>query len=202
MQAAPAVLREEGHCMCSASAMRGSALAEAVAQLNSPVLDLLGRMLAYNPNERISAAAALEHPYFKQARPSSPPATCCCWSAWHPCVSGVVSTQERYLALHCVNNLVPCYLQARSSILECHGVQRFSGCHKYQNTGSAVGPLLCAGAAAGQERVRAQGAPPGALPAPDQTRGGRRAAAGRAAAAQPASRRLRRQRRHIPGAVL
>ena len=67
-----------GCCARSASAMRGSALAEAVAQLNSPVLDLLARMLAYNPAERIGAAEALEHPYFKQARALLLLLSCCC----------------------------------------------------------------------------------------------------------------------------
>ena len=35
-------------------------------------MDLLLRMLEYNPAKRITAAAALQHPYFKEV------ASCCC----------------------------------------------------------------------------------------------------------------------------
>ena len=46
--------------------MGGPALQAAVARLNSPVLDLLACLLAYNPDERMTAAQALAHPWFQQ----------------------------------------------------------------------------------------------------------------------------------------
>lgn len=37
-------------------------------QQGSAMMDLLSRMLTYNPDDRISAAEALQHPFFKEVR--------------------------------------------------------------------------------------------------------------------------------------
>ena len=60
--------------LCSASSMGGAALQAAMARLNSPVLDLLTAMLAFDPDERLTAAQALAHPWFQQARACPGPA--------------------------------------------------------------------------------------------------------------------------------
>ncbi len=46
--------------------MGGPALQAAVARLNSPALDLLAGLLAYNPDDRMTAVQALAHPWFQQ----------------------------------------------------------------------------------------------------------------------------------------
>jgi len=46
----------------------GVQLKKMVRRLDTSGLDLLQRMLHYNPNERISAEAALHHPYFKDLK--------------------------------------------------------------------------------------------------------------------------------------
>ncbi len=47
-------------------------LAKAVPHLDEPGIDLLGKMLIYDPGKRISAKRALEHPYFDEIRHSMP----------------------------------------------------------------------------------------------------------------------------------
>ncbi|KAJ7333561.1 Cell division protein kinase 1 [Desmophyllum pertusum] len=53
----------------------GEGLRKAVPQLDNNGLDLLEKMLAYNPANRISAKAALDHPYFDDLDLSTLPAT-------------------------------------------------------------------------------------------------------------------------------
>lgn len=47
---------------------RPKSLAELVPGLDTQGLDLLCRLLEYDPNRRITAKAALEHPYFDDIR--------------------------------------------------------------------------------------------------------------------------------------
>ena len=56
----------------SADERRGRALAELVP-IDPLGLDLLARMLTYNPAQRISAHAALAHPFLRGSRPTSVP---------------------------------------------------------------------------------------------------------------------------------
>ncbi|CAH3014102.1 unnamed protein product [Porites evermanni] len=53
----------------------GEGLKKAVPQLDENGLDLLEKMLLYNPAKRISAKAALDHPYFHDLDLSTLPAT-------------------------------------------------------------------------------------------------------------------------------
>lgn len=47
---------------------RPKPLQELVPGLDAQGLDLLSRLLEYDPNRRITAKAALEHPYFDEIR--------------------------------------------------------------------------------------------------------------------------------------
>lgn len=53
----------------------GEGLKKAVPQMDEVGLDLLEKMLIYNPAKRISAKAALDHPYFNDLDLSTLPAS-------------------------------------------------------------------------------------------------------------------------------
>lgn len=46
----------------------GSGLAKMLGHVHPHCADLISRLLAYNPDERLSARQALRHPYFREAR--------------------------------------------------------------------------------------------------------------------------------------
>ena len=52
---------------------RGIGLAVLVPRLGPVGLDLLMRLLAYDPTKRLSAEQALRHPYFRAQRRAPPP---------------------------------------------------------------------------------------------------------------------------------
>ena len=48
----------------------GSGIAKLIPNVSQDLLDLLSKLLTYNPDERISASLALRHPWFKEMRDS------------------------------------------------------------------------------------------------------------------------------------
>eukprot|EP01116_Phalansterium_solitarium_P020880 TRINITY_DN631_c0_g1_i3.p1 TRINITY_DN631_c0_g1~~TRINITY_DN631_c0_g1_i3.p1 ORF type:complete len:322 (+),score=127.93 TRINITY_DN631_c0_g1_i3:157-1122(+) len=59
---------------------QGSGIDKLLPDVNPDAIDLIKKMLAYNPDERYSARQALKHPYFKGDPQAWPPycCRCCC----------------------------------------------------------------------------------------------------------------------------
>jgi renal tumor antigen len=60
-------------------ALEGTGLAKLLAHVAPDCADLIAKLLAYNPDERLSARQALRHPYFRCVWGCGCAVLCCVW---------------------------------------------------------------------------------------------------------------------------